>query len=160
MSRTHVLSLLALILVPAFTAFSTSSTPIAPVVEENQNVVRFVYDYQQRKDGSAQSSVPFYLQGYGLIENAEEHKKALAAFRLLNCRNMNTSWSFQLFDEVPLADVQKFLPKDFDKTKFTGTLTATPVFVKNPETSRMAIWFFIANEDSVVAFFPEANWSL
>ena len=156
MKRTHVLSLVVLTLVPAITILSSASNSIA---QENQNVVSFVYDYQQGNDGSGQSSVPFYLDGYGLIEKANEHEKALAAFRRSKYEGMDIgNSSFQVLGETSIAKVEQFLPNDFDKSKFQGELTATPVLVSLNESDDSSIWLLVANKDSVVALFPRGHW--
>ena len=121
----------------------------------------FVYDYQQGNDGSTRSSVPFFLDGYGLIQNAKEHKKALAAFRLLKYEGMDTgNSSFHVFDETSISKVERFLPKDFDKSKFSGELTVTPVLVTFNGTGESVIWLLIADKDSVVALCPSGHWQV
>lgn len=125
------------------TLFTTSFTSAKDSV-----VTLFCYDWSQgERTGLQFSAVPFYLQGYGRIEDVDELEKVLRSFKLLEARKDSFGSGPIRWEELSqhkLGSLDDLLPEQCRPETFEAQaseliLVPTLVFTR----SGKQIWMFV-----------------
>lgn len=112
-------------------------------------VTTFCYDWCNNQNGRAYCNTPFYLSGYGLIDNEGELNEALSALRFLEARNVRQAISWKELSSISLPTTADFIDKQVRSALSNeDELSVVPTLIGSRAGN--SVWLFILKDNKVV----------
>lgn len=112
-------------------------------------VTTLCYAWCNQENGREYCDIPFYLSGYGIIEEEKELNEVLTAFRRLEVLNSGQDICWHELSIHPFPDIKDLISHEISiKLPVQSQLSVVPTWIRARSGNK--VWVFIINERKVV----------